>query len=107
MEIEQKEQGNNTILKVSGEIDYINFVILKEAIFKLINNRVPSIVLDFIDLDFMDSSGIGLLVTSHKAVSAYGGTIGLINIREDILALLKLATVDTILKIYGSEGELA
>ncbi|OHD67241.1 MAG: hypothetical protein A2W19_07900 [Spirochaetes bacterium RBG_16_49_21] len=106
MDIQINEQGDHTILKLNGDIDYFNVSELKNAIFKLINNNTRSIILDLKDVDYMDSSGIGLIVTAYKVMNNYQGTIGLLHVHDEILALLKLATVDVILKIYNNEDEL-
>lgn len=106
MEINYKELKNHNILVLHGDIDYFSVSELKNIVFKLINDKVPSIILDMNEVEYMDSSGIGLVVTAHKVMNNYGGKIALMNVREDILILLKLATVDTILKIYKNEDEI-
>jgi anti-sigma B factor antagonist len=106
MNIQISDLKGHTVLKLRGDIDYFNVSELKNAIFKLINNNVRSIILDLKDVDYMDSSGIGLIVTAFKVMHTYNGTIALLHVHDDILALLKLATVDVILKIYEDEAEL-
>ncbi|OHD62927.1 MAG: hypothetical protein A2176_04765 [Spirochaetes bacterium RBG_13_51_14] len=98
--------GMHKILGLHGDVDYFSMSELKNVIFKLINEKIPSIILDMRDVEYMDSSGIGLIVTAHKAMHAYNGTIGLINVHEDIMLLLKLATVDSFLKIYNNEDDI-
>ena len=106
MEIFLRDLGIHKIVKLQGDVDYFSASELKNAIFKLINEKAPSIILDLEEVEYMDSSGIGLIVTAHKVMNSYNGLIGLLNVGEDILALLKLATVDTILKIYKDINEL-
>jgi anti-anti-sigma factor len=106
MDINVREHGEYIILTLRGDIDYFNIGELKNAIFKLINNKIPKLILDLKEVDYMDSSGIGLIVTAHKVMNSYGGSIGLMNVLDEILVLLKLATVDIILKIYKNEDEL-
>ncbi len=101
-----RDLGVHKIMKLHGDVDYFSASELKNAIFKLINEKTPSIILDLEDVEYMDSSGIGLIVTAHKVMSNYNGLIGLVNVRDDILVLLKLATVDSILKIFKDINEL-
>jgi anti-sigma B factor antagonist len=106
MDIQVTEQGDYTILKLSGDIDYFNISLLKTAIFQLINDKIPKLILDLKDVKYMDSSGIGLIVTAYKVMNRYGGTIGLMHVIDEIQVLLKLATVDSFLTIYSNEEEL-
>jgi anti-sigma B factor antagonist len=106
MEIDYRDLGDHKIIELNGDIDYFCVSDLKNAVFKLINDRIPSIILDLNHVAYMDSSGIGLIVTAHKVMNQYGGRISLMNAQEDVLMLLKLATVDTLLKIYKSEKEI-
>ncbi|MDM7974281.1 MAG: STAS domain-containing protein [candidate division Zixibacteria bacterium] len=106
MEITIRELNNHKILEISGDIDYFSVSELKSAVFKLINEKTPSIILNLATVEYMDSSGIGMILTAHKAMQVYNGTIGILKVRDDIMSLLKLATVDTFVKIYKSEKEL-
>jgi anti-sigma B factor antagonist len=106
MEIKVNDLGVHKILELDGDIDYFSVSELKNVIFKLISDKVPSIILNLSDVEYMDSSGIGLIVTAHKVMNNYSGKIGLLNVHEDILVLLKLATVDTILKIYKNKADI-
>lgn len=107
MEIRLRTRGEHKIVEIDGDIDYFSVGDLKNSIFALINDRVRSIILDLKDVEYMDSSGIGLIVTAFKVMNGYGGRIALVHVQEDILALLKLATVDSIMKIYESANDIA
>ncbi|MBN2078219.1 MAG: STAS domain-containing protein [Spirochaetes bacterium] len=106
MEIRLRTRGEHKIVEIDGDIDYFSVGELKNSIFALINDRVRSIILDLKDVEYMDSSGIGLIVTAFKVMNGYGGRIALVHVQEDILALLKLATVDSIMKIYESANDI-
>lgn len=106
MEIYVRDLGVHKIVKLHGDVDYFSASELKNAIFKLINEKAPSIILDLEEVEYMDSSGIGLIVTAHKVMNNYNGMIGLLYVQDDIMSLLKLATVDRILKIYKNISEL-
>jgi anti-anti-sigma factor len=106
MEIRLRNRGEHRIVEVEGDIDYFSVGELKNSIFGLINEKVRSIILDLKDVEYMDSSGIGLIVTAYKVMNGYGGQIALLHVQEDILALLKLATVDSIMKIYESTNDI-
>ncbi len=106
MDIKLRTRGDHRIVEIDGDIDYFSISELKNNIFALINDKARSIILDLKDVEYMDSSGIGLIVTAYKVMNGYGGKIALLHVHEDILALLRLATVDTIMKIFDSENDI-
>lgn len=106
MNIHYKDIRDHKIIILDGDIDYFCVSELKNAIFKLINDRTPSIILDLNSVEYMDSSGIGLIVTAYKVMSQYGGKMSLMNVRDDVMMLLKLTTIDTLMRIYNNEQEI-
>jgi len=106
MEIEFKDIGEHKIVQVSGEVDLYNVSELKKALFSITDGKSKSVVVDLKNVNYMDSSGIGALVAGQKKMKAHSGTFALINIHDDVLNILKLATLDKFFKIYESDDEL-
>jgi len=106
MDIRVHNRGSYTIIEIHGDVDYYTVGELKKKLFSFINDKNRNIILDLGGVEYLDSSGIGLIVTAHKVMNSYGGTIGLLHVKEVIRELLKMATVDTLLPIYASEQEL-
>jgi len=106
MEIEFRDIGEHKIVQVSGEVDLYNVSELKKALFSITDGRHHSIIVDMKNVNYMDSSGIGALVAGQKKMRAHNGRFALMNIHEDVLNILKLATLDRFFKIYDSEDEI-
>ena len=106
MEIEFKDIGDNKVIQVSGEVDLYNVSELKRALFSITDGRHPSVIVDMKNVNYMDSSGIGALVAGQKKMRAHNGKFALMNIHEDVLNILKLATLDRFFKIYETEDEI-
>ncbi len=106
MEIEVKDHGEHKIIQVSGEVDLYNVSELKKALFSITDGANPSVVVDMQYVNYMDSSGIGALVAGQKKMKAHNGKFALMNIHDDVLNILKLATLDKFFKIYESDDEL-
>lgn len=106
MEIEFKNVGEHKIVLVSGEVDLYNVSELKKALFSVTDGANQSVVVDLKNVNYMDSSGIGALVAGQKKMKAHNGKFALLNIHDDVLNILKLATLDRFFKIYESEDEL-
>ena len=106
MEIAFKDIGEHKVIEVTGEVDLYNVSELKKALFSITDGRVKSVVVDMKNVNYMDSSGIGALVAGQKKMRAHNGKFALMNIHDDVLNILKLATLDKFFKIYESEEEL-
>jgi anti-sigma B factor antagonist len=106
MEIEFRDIGEHKVIEVTGEVDLYNVSELKKALFSITDGRVKSVIVDMKNVNYMDSSGIGALVAGQKKMRAHNGNFILMNIAEDVLNILKLATLDKFFKILQDESEL-
>jgi len=106
MEIDFRELGDHKIIEVSGEVDLYNVSELKKALFSITDGNYHSVIVDLKNVNYMDSSGIGALVAGQKKMRAHNGKFGLMNIHEDVLNILRLATLDKFFKIYDTEEEI-
>ena len=106
MDIHCRDFKEHKIIDLSGDIDYFSVSELKNVLFKLIHEKTISIILNLQNVEYMDSSGLGLIVTAHRVMSNYNGKISLVNVCEDIRVIMKLATVDTLLTIYNNNNEI-
>ncbi len=105
MDISFRDMGEHKIIQVSGEVDLYNVSELKKALFSLTDGQHPSVIVDMKNVNYMDSSGIGALVAGQKKMKAHNGKFALMNIHDDVLNILRLATLDRFFKIYDSENE--
>ena len=107
MEIIVRDLGKHKLLAVQGDVDLYNVGELKQSIFKLLDgDDVKSLIIDMNGISYMDSSGIGALVAGQKKVKTKAGKFALLNIRDEVLNILKLATLDQFFTIYESESEI-
>ena len=97
---------DHAILRVHGKIDCFNISELKSEIAKLITEQAPSIVLDLEDVQYMDSSGIGVIFLTSKLTSRYKGTFSLINLSDDLRELINLTAAASVIKICKDEQSL-
>jgi anti-anti-sigma factor len=64
------------------------------------------IIVDFQDVTFMDSSGLGALVLSLKTVRSAGGKLLICSINEQIKMLFELTDMDRVFEIFNNREEL-
>lgn len=103
MEINHRDLRDHKIIAPKGDLDYFSCKELREVIFSHIQDKTKNIILDLRDVPFIDSAGMGLLITASKELSKINGTIGLLNPSKEILDLMVLATLDKVIRIYDNE----
>ena len=106
MDIEFKDIAEHRVIEVTGEVDLYNVSELKKALFSITDGAVNSVIVDMKNVNYMDSSVIGALVAGQKKMKAHNGKFGLMNIAEDVLNILRLATLDKFFTIYEDEDDL-
>ncbi len=89
---------------LSGEIDHHSAAEMREKIDAAIVEHQPSLlVLDFKNVQFMDSSGIGLVMGRYKAINAVNGELTITNTSPHIRKVLRLAGMERLAKIGAEE----
>lgn len=85
---------------LSGEIDHHTALPARLEIDDRIESCQPkSTVLDFSDVTFMDSSGIGLVMGRYKLLSEFGGTLDVVGLSNNSYKVMRLAGLDRIANI--------
>ena len=88
------------VVKISGELDHHGAVSLRGDIDEMIySNRPIRLVLDLSQVEFMDSSGLGLIMGRYSVMSKLGGEIVLLNPCNAISKILALAGMERIIRI--------
>ena len=95
--ISERQAGDVTVLDLDGKVTIgEGSVALRNAIRRLLGEGKSKILLNLGGVGYIDSSGIGELVSSYTAVNKEGGTLKLLNLTQkiqDLLAITKLLTV--------------
>jgi len=95
--ISERQAGDVTVLDMQGKVTIgEGSVTLRNAIRRLLVEGKNKILLNLGSVGYIDSSGIGELVSSFTAVKKEGGTLKLLNLTQkiqDLLAITKLLTV--------------
>ena len=97
LNIHERQAGDVTILDLEGKITIgEGSVSLRGAIRRLIEEGKKKILLNLAGVSYVDSSGIGELVSSYTTIGREGGQLKLLRLTqkiEDLLAITKLLTV--------------
>ena len=95
--------GNVLVIHISGELDHHNSVEIRNNADEIIcKRRIIHILFDFEKTDFMDSSGIGVIMGRYKKVKDFGGSMGAVNTKNNIDKILLYSGLNKIVKHYDS-----
>lgn len=96
--------NNEVVASISGEIDHHMAKGLREKIdFAAQSNTPETLVLDFGDVTFMDSSGIGLIMGRYKLITELGGKLHVANVPKHLQKIMKISGLEK-LKIFDDNG---
>ena len=102
-------EENKVVACLMGEIDHHGAGRLREEIDGMLERMRPdTLILDFREVTFMDSSGIGLLMGRYRALGMRGKCVQVVNVNSHIAKLLRLSGVGKYIEICGikkSAGE--
>ena len=94
------------VVSVSGEIDHHSALSMRRDVDNIIWNRTPThLILDMSGVDFMDSSGLGLILGRYSAVKQIGGDMVVLNPNKGVMKILRLAGAERILRIETMDFE--
>ncbi len=92
--------GVHTVLEVGGEVDVYTAPGLRERLVELIDGGARQVVVDLSRVDFLDSTGLGVLVGALKRLRAVGGTFGLVCVKEPLLKIFRITALDQVFPLY-------
>jgi len=87
-------------VSLSGEIDHHNAAVLRlEADEAIQSSLAPNVRLDFGEVTFMDSSGIGFVLGRYRIVESYGGNVEVTNLSQRIYSMMQLAGLEKLVTL--------
>ncbi len=99
MSVRLQNSGDRLTIFLSGEIDHHSAAEMRFFIDGELERSTPSLIIfDFSEVDFMDSSGIGLVMGRLRVISGWGGKAAIENPRPVIRKMLKLAGLEKLIK---------
>lgn len=106
LNISERQAGDITILDMDGKVTIgEGSVALRTTIRRLLGEGKKKILLNLGNVGYVDSSGIGELVSSFTAVNKEGGSLKLLNLTQKIQDLLAITKLLTVFDVYDSESE--
>ena len=106
LDLKERQAGDVTILDLTGEVRIgEGSVALRTAIRRLLEEGKKRILLNLAGVGYIDSSGIGELVSSYTAIGKDGGQLKLLNLTQKLQDLLTITKLLTVFDVYESEAD--
>lgn len=97
-----READGTTIVAVAGEIDVYTAPRLRDKITELVSDGVYQIIIDMEGVEFLDSTGLGVLVGGLKKVRAHDGSLQLICNQDRLLKIFRITGLAKVFTIHES-----
>lgn len=92
MEVLYEVRGENLFIYLPEELDHHNAkMITEQSDWYIVSNKIKNIIFNFKRTNFMDSSGIGVIMGRYKLVKSRGGEITVTNINNSIDRILTIS----------------
>lgn len=103
--LESRESGPWTVVQPKGEVDLYTAPRLKEELSGLIQEGRSRIVVDLSGVEFLDSTGLGVLIGSLKRCREGDGELVLAGPNETTEKVLRITGLDKVFTIHGTADE--
>jgi anti-sigma B factor antagonist len=104
--VEVRREGTRAVVGVSGELDLASGPELEAELNQLNGADTNMVVIDLRELDFMDSTGLSILVRAHQRLAGEGCEIGLVRGSQQVQRLLDLTGVADRLRLVDAPEDL-
>lgn len=105
MTFDVSSQGDVTVIEVEGQLIVGNRQELKQRVLEELEGSARKFLIDFENTGYIDSSGLGVLVSLSKKIREQGGELRLANLNDDLRTLFELTKLDTLFQISNSREE--
>jgi len=101
----QKTNGYSVLSIQEERIDAHNSGELKEVILRLIEQGEVNIIVQLERVRFIDSSGLGALLSGYKNAAAKSGKLALVGLQQQVLSMFELTRLNRVFEIYADLTE--
>ena len=105
MSFQVSKSSEVTLIEVEGQLIVGNRQELKQGVLEQLEGGDMKFVIDFSNTDYIDSSGLGVLVSLSKKIREQGGDLRLSSLNEDLRTLFELTKLDTLFRITDNKEE--
>ena len=97
-----RTEGQHTVLAVAGEVDVYTAPALRDRIADLLDKGQQRLVIDLGGVEFLDSTGLGVLVAGLNRAREVGGSLSLVCPQERVLKLFRITGLDEVFTVHST-----
>ncbi len=101
LSVTSRQEGERSVVSVVGEIDVYTAPSLRERLKDLVESGHYHLVVDLSGVEFMDSTGLGVLVGGLNRVRTHDGTLRLVCAQEKILKVFRITGLTKVFPIFA------
>ncbi len=105
MNFERIEEAWGQLLKLSGEIDLHGSPILRNELLAIAKKKTPLLIVDFSDVEYIDSSGLATLIEYVKEAGGHQGKIALFGLKKKVRTIFDLVRLNELFAIAETKEE--
>ncbi len=98
-------KGSCMFVKLPQDLDCNNAAVIRSESDKIMEKEnIRTIIFDFEKTNFMDSTGIGVIMGRYKSIKLVGGSVAAINVNASVEKLLTLSGIHKLIRINEVSG---
>ncbi|MBF4510237.1 MAG: STAS domain-containing protein [Aeromicrobium sp.] len=105
LDVTKEQSGTTCTVMLNGEVDVYTSPRLKQELGDLIDAGCVDLVVGLDGLSFIDSSGLGVLVSALRRAKEHGGTLRLVCTSEAILKIFRITGLDKVFPLFSEVEE--
>jgi anti-sigma B factor antagonist len=106
MQISERDSGSVTILDLSGKVTLgEGDNLLRDKLNSLLHQGKKKVLLNLAQVNYVDSAGLGAIVSAYTTVTRDGGSLKLANVTKRLQDLLSITKLLTVFETFDSEDE--
>lgn len=103
LSVSTHETGDVTVVAISGEIDVYTAPKLRDTLTELVGSGAYRLIIDMDSVEFLDSTGLGVLVGGLKKVRAHDGSMDIVCSQERLLKIFTITGLSKVFNIHDSQ----
>ena len=100
VEVKIEQQDKYVIVEISGDVDLYTSPKVRKNIIELTSKKIPNVIIDLSNVNYMDSSGVATLVEGLQIIEKYSGKLLLCSLNTMVREVFELSRLDTVFSIY-------
>lgn len=102
LRLDVSERDGWSVLAVGGEVDVATAPRLRERLVAMVGAGAHRLIVDLADVEFIDSTGLGVLIGARKRVSPHDGEVRIVCNESRIVRVFEITGLDRVFAMYDS-----